>query len=45
MSTNDQLLYSALHGTAMRYAAERRNLDESAGRASTSTPRVWPKPR
>jgi hypothetical protein len=23
------LLYSALHGTAMRYAAERRNLDES----------------
>ena len=25
----DQLLYSALHGTAMRYAAERRNLDES----------------
>ena len=29
MSTNDQLLYSALHGTAMRYAAERRNLDES----------------
>jgi hypothetical protein len=29
MSTKDQLLYSALHGTAMRYAAERRNLDES----------------
>jgi hypothetical protein len=29
MSTQDQLLYSALHGTAMRYAAERRNLDES----------------
>jgi hypothetical protein len=28
MSTKDQLLYSALHGTAMRYAAERRNLDE-----------------
>jgi hypothetical protein len=25
----DQLLRSALHGTAMRYAAERRNLDES----------------
>ena len=24
MSTPDQLLYSALHGTAMRYAAERR---------------------
>ena len=24
-----QLLYSALHGTAMRYAAERPNLDES----------------
>jgi hypothetical protein len=23
------LLYSALHGTAMRYAAERRSLDES----------------
>ena len=23
------LLYSALHGTAMRYAVERRNLDES----------------
>ena len=29
MSTQDQLLYSALHGTAMRYAAERRNLHES----------------
>jgi hypothetical protein len=29
MSTKDQLLYSALHGTAMRYAAERPNLDES----------------
>ena len=29
MSTKDQLLFSALHGTAMRYAAERRNLDES----------------
>jgi hypothetical protein len=29
MSTEDQLLYSALHGTAMRYAAERRSLDES----------------
>ena len=25
----DQLLYSALHGTARRYAAQRRNLDES----------------
>jgi|SRR5512133_2595375 hypothetical protein len=29
MSTPDQLLHSALHDTAMRYAAERRNLDES----------------
>jgi hypothetical protein len=29
MSTKDRLLYSAFHGTAMRYAAERRNLDES----------------
>jgi hypothetical protein len=29
MSTKDQLLYVALHGTAMRYAAEARNLDES----------------
>jgi hypothetical protein len=29
MSMQDQLLYSFLHGTAMRYAAERRNLDES----------------
>ena len=29
ISTKDQLLYSALHGTAMRYAAERRSLDES----------------
>ena len=29
MSTKDQLLYSALHGTAMRYAAERRSIDES----------------
>src|SRR5215217_8529557 len=28
-STKDQLLYSALHGTAMRYAAERRSIDES----------------
>ena len=28
MSTKDELLHSALHGTAMRYAAERRNLDE-----------------
>ena len=28
MSTKDQLLYVALHGTAMRYAAERRSLDE-----------------
>jgi hypothetical protein len=29
MSTKDQLLRTALHGTAMRYAAERHNLDES----------------
>jgi hypothetical protein len=29
MSTPDRLLYVALHGTAMRYAVERRNLDES----------------
>jgi hypothetical protein len=29
VSTADQLLYVALHGTAMRYAAERRNLDQS----------------
>jgi hypothetical protein len=29
MSTPDQLLYSALHGAAMRYAAERRNLDDA----------------
>jgi hypothetical protein len=29
MSTKDQLLYSDLHGTAMRYAAEQRNLAES----------------
>jgi hypothetical protein len=29
MSTSDQLLSVALHGTAMRYAAERRNLAES----------------
>jgi hypothetical protein len=27
MSTTNQLLYSALDGTAMRYAAERRSLD------------------
>ena len=26
MSTKDQLLYVAVHGTAMRYAAEKRNL-------------------
>jgi hypothetical protein len=29
MSTKDQLLYRALHGTAMRHAAERRELAES----------------
>jgi hypothetical protein len=29
MSTKDQLLYSDLHGTAMRFAAEGRNLAES----------------
>ena len=29
MSTKDQLLHSALHGTAMRYAVERRDLAES----------------
>jgi hypothetical protein len=29
MSTADQLLYIALHGTAMRYAAERCNLGDS----------------
>jgi hypothetical protein len=29
MSTKDQLLYSALDGTAMRYAAERRDLAKS----------------
>jgi hypothetical protein len=29
MATENQLLYSDLHGTAMRYAAERRNLTES----------------
>ena len=29
MSTKDQLLDSALQGTAMQYAAERRSLDES----------------
>jgi hypothetical protein len=29
MSTNDQLLYVTLHGTAMRYATERRNLADA----------------
>jgi hypothetical protein len=29
MSTKDQLLSVALHGTALRYAAEKRNLAES----------------
>ena len=29
MSTKDQLLYSDVHSTAMRYAAERCNLAES----------------
>jgi hypothetical protein len=29
MSTKDQLLFSALHGTAMRYAAGKRDLAES----------------
>jgi hypothetical protein len=31
VSTHDQLLYSVLYDTAMRYAAERRNLSESIG--------------
>jgi hypothetical protein len=29
MSTNDQLLWSGLHGSAMRFAAEQRDLAES----------------
>jgi len=29
MSTPDRLLSAALHGTAIRYAAEKRNLAES----------------
>jgi hypothetical protein len=29
MSTKAELFYSAVHGTAMRYAAERRDLAES----------------
>jgi hypothetical protein len=29
VTTPDPLLYVAVHGTAIRYAAERRNLDES----------------
>jgi hypothetical protein len=29
VSTRDQLLYSALHGTAMRFAAERRSLADA----------------
>jgi hypothetical protein len=29
MSTKDQLLFSALHGTAIRYAAEKRDLAAS----------------
>ena len=29
MSTQAQLLYSDLHGSAMRFAAEQRDLDES----------------
>ena len=29
MSTKDQLLHSALHGTAVRYAVEKRDLAES----------------
>jgi hypothetical protein len=33
MSTMDQLLYSALHGTAMRYAAEHRKLDGARGKS------------
>jgi hypothetical protein len=52
MGTKDQLLYSALHGTAMRYAAERRSLDESieelreiAMAATTSWPRPLASPR
>jgi hypothetical protein len=34
MATEDRLLYSALHGTAMRCAAERRNLDDSIAELS-----------
>jgi hypothetical protein len=34
MSTTDQLLYSALHGTAMRFGAERRDLANSIGFAA-----------
>jgi hypothetical protein len=52
MSTKDQLLYSALHGTAMRYAAERRNLNEAieelrqiAAAVTTSWPRLQASPR
>jgi hypothetical protein len=44
MSTKDQPLYSALHGTAMRYAAERRSLDESIQELREIADGRWPKP-
>jgi len=39
MSTKDQLLSVALHGTAMRYAAEKANLAE----AMTALRERWPR--
>ena len=48
MATSDRLLFSALHGTAMRYAAERRNLDESIEEHATlpmAAMTSWPKPQ
>lgn len=35
MSTRAQLLYSDLHGTAMRFAAEQRDLAESIAAVRT----------
>ena len=40
------LLYSGLHGTAMRYAADRRNLDDRSRSYATSLMAAttsWPK--
>jgi hypothetical protein len=48
MSTKDQLLYSALHGIAMRYAADAAasiNPSRSCARSPMAATTSWPRPR